>query len=88
MSDSDASDHFLIAHGDLQGLVLLPITIDEILRGQQADYFCRALIARLQNGKKMFFSKNEDGIFFRLAYGVKQVVASKALQARVLQLLQ
>lgn len=79
MSNSDVSDRVLLSHGDSQSPPLVPTTIDVLLRKQQADHFCRDLIAMLQNGEDMSFSQSENSILICLAYCDEQADVPKAL---------
>ena len=64
--------------------LLVPIEREELLRAQLEDDFCSKIRSRLNEGERLPFSVNEEGILIRVVHAYPQIVAPLCLRSRIL----
>ena len=63
-----------------------PVTLEEMVLHQRSDPFCVRMNARLEEGERVPFIVNADGILVRTASEYSQMVLPESLKDRVLHL--
>ena len=77
---------FALESEEVEPTLLVPITLEELVRSQASDTFCQSIRSRLNGGEEVPFADDDRGFLIRRVEANEQIIIPQELRTRVLHI--